>query len=109
MDTTITLGPRKFSLQATAVHHRLSTYSGHYTNFVKCSEKISYCNYSKITEYEMMDTKNSSIVYVIIIDWLRNQFWTSTWRVGVRSLPCRWHILSILLEAGRGISAENCG
>ena len=29
-------------------------------------------------------------------------------RVGVYSLPWHWHIISVLLEAGRGISAESC-
>ena len=29
--------------------------------------------------------------------------------MGVSILPWRWHILSIPLEAGRGISAEICG
>ena len=44
----------------------------------------------------------------MIICYLRNVFWTRTgvWELSFSSW--RWHILSIPLEAGQGISAETC-
>ena len=40
-------------------------YSGHYTTSVNVCEKTFYCNNSKITEYEMINTKNSTANVVI--------------------------------------------
>ena len=65
MDMTAVHGLHKFSLQATIDHHGPSMYSGHYTASINCCKKF-YCNDSKITEFEMIDTKNSSTAYVII-------------------------------------------
>ena len=41
-------------------------YSGHYTASINCCKKTFYCNDSKITEFEMIDTKNSSTAYVVM-------------------------------------------
>ena len=41
-------------------------YSGHYTASMNCCKSIFYCNDSKITEFEMIDTKNSSTAYVVM-------------------------------------------
>ena len=43
------------------------------------------------------------------MNWLHNGFRCRAggWEFGL--LPWRWYILSILLKAGRGISAETCG
>ena len=60
MDMTVVLGLHKFSLQATIDHHGPSMYSGLYTAFVNCCKRTFYYNDSKITEFEMIDTKNSS-------------------------------------------------
>ena len=92
LDTTVMLGPLKFNLQATIDHHGPSIDSGHYTASFNCCKKTFYCNDHKITEFGITD-KNSS----------------SNRRVGVWSLPRRWHILSIPLTTGRGTSAETCG
>ena len=62
MDMTVVLGLHKFSLQATIDHHGPSMYSGHHTDV-----KIFYRNDSKITEFEMIDTKKSSAAYVVIM------------------------------------------
>ena len=58
-DVTVVLGLHKFILQATIDHHGPSRYSGHCTTSINCWEKIC-CNDSKITEIEMIHTKNSS-------------------------------------------------
>ena len=46
-----------------------------------------------------------SWLYELIDTW----FLDSNRRVGVWSLPWRWHILSIPLTTGRGTGAETCG
>ena len=108
MDTTIRLGPLKFSLQATVDHHGLSIDSGHYTASINCCKKTLYCNNHKITEFGITD-KNSSTAYIVLYKWIDTWFLDSNRRVGVWSLPWRWHILSIPLTTGRGTSAETCG
>ena len=65
MDTTVKLGPLKFSLQATIDHHGPSVYSGHYTASIDCCKTTFYCNDHTITEFGITD-KNSSTVYVIL-------------------------------------------
>ena len=66
MDMTIVLGYHKFSLRATIDHHGPSIYSGHYTTSVNCCNRTFYCNDNKITEFDMINTKNSSTAYVVI-------------------------------------------
>ena len=44
----------------------LSIYSGHYTTSVNCCNRTFYCNDNKITEFGMINTKNSSTAYVVI-------------------------------------------
>ena len=68
MDMTVVLGLHKFSLQATIDHHGPSMYSGHYTASINCCKKKLYCNDSKITEFEMIDTKDSSAAYVVMYE-----------------------------------------
>ena len=65
MDITVVHGLHKFSLQATIDHHRPSIYSGHYAASINCCKTI-YCNDSKIAEFEMIDTKNSSTAYEVM-------------------------------------------
>ena len=66
MNMTVLLGPHKFSLQATINHHGPSMYSGHYTTPNNYCIKTFYCDDSKITEFEMIDTKDSSTAYVVM-------------------------------------------
>ena len=44
----------------------ISMYSGHFTASINCCKRTFYCNDSKITEFEMIDTKNSSTAYVVM-------------------------------------------
>ena len=57
------------TLQATIHHHGPSTYSGHYATSINCC-KTFYCNDSKITEVEMIDTKKSSPLYVVTYEFI---------------------------------------
>ena len=108
LDATVMLGPLKFNLQATIDHHGPSIDSGHYTASINCCKKTLYCNDYKITEFGITD-KNSSTTYIVLYKWIDAWFLDSNRRVGVWSLPWRWHILSIPLTTGRGTSAETCG
>ena len=105
---SLRLGPLKFSLQATIDHHGPSIDSGHYTASINCCKKTFYCNDHKITEFGITD-KNSSTAYIILYIWIDTWFLDSNRRVGVWSLPWRWHILFIPLTTGWGTSAETCG
>ena len=64
MDTTVRLGPLKFSLQATIDHHGPSI-DGHYTASINCCKKTFYCNDHKITEFGITD-KNSSTACIVL-------------------------------------------
>ena len=66
MDMTVVLGLHRFSLQATIDHHGPSMYSGHYTASINCCKRTFYGNDSKITEFEIIDTINSSAAYVVM-------------------------------------------
>ena len=59
---TIVFVIHKFSLSDIIDHHRPSMYSSHYTTSINCCIKTCYCNDSKITEFEMIDTKISAYV-----------------------------------------------
>ena len=109
MDTTVMLGPLKFSQRVTRDHHGPSIHSGHYTASINCCKNTIYCNDNKVTEFEIIDCKNSSVAYVILYELIDLWVFESNRRVGVWLFPRRWHIISILLIAGRGISAETCG
>ena len=56
-----------------------------------------YCNDHTITEFGIIDSKNSSTAYVILYELIDTWFLDSNRRVGVWSLPWRWHILFIPL------------
>ena len=69
MDTTVRLGPLKFSLRAIIDHHGPSTHSGHYTASINCCKKKPfYCNDHTITEFGIIDSKNSSTAFVILYE-----------------------------------------
>ena len=71
--------------------------------------KTFCCNDHIITEFGIIDSKNSSTAYVILYELINTWFLDSNRRVGVWSPPWRWHILSIPLTTGRGTGAETCG
>ena len=64
MDMTIVLRLYKFILQVTMHHHEPSMYSAYTNDSINRCEKFYYKD-SKITEFEMIDTKNST-AYVVI-------------------------------------------
>ena len=65
MDMTVVFGLHKFRLQGTIDHHGPSMYSSHYTASINYCKKTFYCNDIKITEFEMIDTKNLSTAYLV--------------------------------------------
>ena len=77
-------------------------------HFYQLLQKTFDFNDSKITEFEMIDTENSSTAYVVIYKLITKWFWTRTegWEFnyshGADTSPTP-------LEAGRGISVETCG
>ena len=71
--------------------------------------KTFYCIDNKITEFEIIDSKNSSTAYVILYELIDLLVLDSNRSVGVWSLLWRWHTLSILLTTGQGISADTRG
>ena len=67
MDTTVQLGPRKFSLRATIDHHGPSIHSGHYTASVNCCKNI-LLQRSHYYEFGITDNKTPSTAYVTLHD-----------------------------------------
>ena len=109
VDTTVRLGPLQFSLRATIDHHGPSIHSGHYTASINCCKKTFYCNDHTITEFGIIDSKNSSTAYFILYESIDTWFSDLNRRVGVWSLPWLWHILSFPLTTSWGTGAETCG
>ena len=105
LDTTVMLGPLKFSLRATIDHHGPSIHSRHYSTSISCCNKNSNATTIKITEFEIINSKNSPTAYVVLFELIELWVLESNKRVGVCLLPWHWHILSIPLITGRWISA----
>ena len=61
MDTTVKLGPLKFSIRATIDHHGLSIHSGHYNASINCCK---------------------SIILWYYMNWLTYEFWTRSEQEG---------------------------
>ena len=77
MDTTVRLGPLKFSLQATIDHHGPSIDSGHYTASINCCKKHSIPTITKLLSLEfLIKTLLPHILYYI--NGLTHDFWTRT-------------------------------
>ena len=64
---------------------------------------------SPASRHNNTDSKNSSTAYVILYELIDLWLFGSNRRVGVWLLPWRWHVLSMLLIAGREISTKTCG
>ena len=108
MGTTVRLGPPKFSLRTTKDHHGPSIHYGHYTASINCCKKHYIATTTQLRSLELLIAKTSTAdvrLYEMIDIWVLD----SNRRVGVWSLPWRWHILSIPLTTGRGTGAETCG
>ena len=87
MDTIVRLGPLKISLRATIDHHEPSIHSGHYTAPINCCQKNFNCNDHTITDFGIIDSKNSSTAYVILYELTDTWFLDSNKRAGVWLLP----------------------
>ena len=71
MDTTVRLGPLKFSLQATIDHHGPSIHSGHYTASINCCIKnilLQRSHNYRVWNYWQQKLLYC-ICYIIWIDW----------------------------------------
>ena len=69
MDTTVRLGPLKFSLRATIDHHGPSIQSGHYTASINCCKKThSIATITQLRSLELLIAKTSSTAYVILYE-----------------------------------------
>ena len=105
---TVGLGPLKFSLRATIDHHGPSIHSGHYTASINCcKKKHSIATIPQLRSLELLMAK-TPLLHVILYELIDIWVLDSNRRVGVWSLPWRWHILSIPLTTGRGTGAETC-
>ena len=63
-----------------------------------------YCNDNTVTEFYNENSFTAYIILYELIDFFLDL--DSNRRVGVWSLPWRWHILSIPLTTGRGTGAD---
>ena len=72
------------------------------------AKKHSIATITKLRSLELL-IKTPLLHKLYYTNGLTHDFLDSNRRVGVWSLPWRWHILSILLTTGRGTSAETCG
>ena len=77
MDTTVRLGPLKFSLQATIDHHGPSIDSGHYTASINCCKKHSIATITKLRSLELL-IKTPLLHILYYINGLTHDFWTRT-------------------------------
>ena len=77
MDTTVRLGPLKFSLQATIDHHGPSIHSGHYTAYINCCKKNSIATITQLRSLELL-IKTPPLHMLYYINWLTHDFWTRT-------------------------------
>ena len=71
MDTTVRLGPLKFSLRATIDHHGPFIHSSHYTaSFNCCKKKPFFATITQLRRLELLTAKLLyCICYTIRIDW----------------------------------------
>ena len=77
MDTTVRLGPLKFSLQAIIDHHGPSIDSGHYTASINCCKKHSIATITKLRSLELL-IKTPLLHILYYINGLTHDFWTRT-------------------------------
>ena len=77
MDTTVRLGPLKFSLQATIDHHGPSIDSGHYTASINCCKKHSIATITKLRSLELL-IKTPLLHILYYINGWTHDFWTRT-------------------------------
>ena len=78
IDTTVRLGPLKFSLWATIDHHGPSIHSGHYTASINCCKKHSIATITQLRSLEMLTWKTPLLHMLYYMNWLTREFWTRT-------------------------------
>ena len=78
MDTTVRLGPLKFSLRATIDHHGPSIHTGHYTVSINSCKKHSLYRSHNYGVWNDWQQKLLYYIYVILYDWLTHDFCTRT-------------------------------
>ena len=78
MDTTIRLGPLKFSLQATIDHHGPSIHPSHYTVSINCCRKHSIAMITQLRSLELLIAKTPPLHMLYYMNWLTYEFWTRT-------------------------------
>ena len=80
MDTTVRLGPLKFSLQATIDHHGPSIHSGHYTASIYqlLQKNHSIATITQLRSLELLMTKIPLLHMLHCMNWLTHDFWTGT-------------------------------
>ena len=74
MDTTVRLGPLRFSLRPTIDHHGPSIHSGHYTASINCCKKLSVATITRLRSLEIFTTKNPLLHMLNYINWLTHDF-----------------------------------
>ena len=108
MDTTVRLGPLKFSLRATIDDHRPSTHSGHYTASINCCKKILL---QRSHNYGVLNYWQQKLLYCICYTiWFDWHMIFGLEQEG-RSLIAPMTLAHPLhpIETGRGTGAETCG
>ena len=78
MDTTVRLGPLKFSLRATIDHHGPSIHFGHYTASINCCKKNSIATITQLRSLELLTAKTPLLHMLYSMNWLTLDFWTRT-------------------------------
>ena len=78
MDTTVRLGPLKFSLRTTIDHHGPSIHSGHYTASINCCKKHSIATITQLRSWELLNAKTPILHMLYYMNWLIHDFWTRT-------------------------------
>ena len=74
VDTTVRLGPLKFSPRATIDHHGPSIHSGRFTASINCCKKHSIATITQLRSLELL-IKTPMLYYM---NWLTHDFWTRT-------------------------------
>ena len=78
MDTTVRLGPLKFSLRATIDRHGPSIHSGHYTASINCCKKHSIATITQLRSLELLTAITPLLHMLYYMNWLTHDFWTRT-------------------------------
>ena len=78
MDTTVMLGPLKFSLRGTIDHHGPSIHSVHYTAFINCWKNNSIATITLLRSLILLIAETPLLHMLYCMNWLTYEFWTRT-------------------------------